>query len=85
MVGKKSLCWGCSYIEDSITPRVQWPLGFITEVFPDKQGLERYVKVKTKIGIFKKPIHKLSLIVKTKNREDNCVLERQITRMENAV
>jgi len=40
-----------------------WPLGRVTEVFSGKDGLVRVVNVKTKCGIFKRPVHKLALLL----------------------
>ena len=47
-------------VVDESTPRNVWPIGQIAEVFPDKQGLVRRVKVKTKT--LERPISKLCLL-----------------------
>ena len=44
-------------------PRNCWPLGRIQEVFPDKKGLVRKVKVKVKSAVLERPIDKLVLLV----------------------
>ena len=48
--------------EDGMIPTT-WPMGRIIEVFPGKDGLVRVVNVRTKNGIFKRPIHKLALLL----------------------
>ena len=45
------------------TPQNCWPLGRIQEVFPDKKGLVRKVKVKVKSAVLERPIDKLVLLV----------------------
>ena len=40
-----------------------WPVGRILEVFPDRKGLVRRVKVKTKSTVLERPIEKLSLLL----------------------
>ena len=37
-------------VEADHRPRLQWPLGIITQVFPGKDGLIRTVEVKTSSG-----------------------------------
>ena len=49
-------------IVDLNLPRPQWPLGRVTEVFPDAQGQVRTVTVKTARSVFKRPISKLVLV-----------------------
>ena len=46
----------------SETPRGQWPLGRVIEVFPGKDGLVRTAKVKTASATFVRPVTKLALI-----------------------
>ena len=46
-------------VADESTPRNVWPLGRIMEVFPDKQGYVRRVKIRTKSGMLERPITKL--------------------------
>ena len=48
--------------EDGMVP-TRWPLGRIVEVFSGKDGLVRVVNVKTKNGIYKRPVHKLALLL----------------------
>lgn len=48
------------------TSRNSWLLGRIQEVFPDKNGFVRKVKVNVKSSIFKRPVEKLVLLVKGK-------------------
>ena len=55
-------------IVDDTSPRNSWPLGRIMETFPDKQGLVRQVKVKTKTNQLHRPITKLCLLQES---EDN--------------
>ena len=45
------------------TARNCWPLGRIQEVFPDKKGLVRKVKVKVKSAVLERAIDKLVLLV----------------------
>lgn len=49
-------------IMDSSAPRGSWPLGKILEVFPDKQGLVRSVRLQTKANIIERPVTKLCLV-----------------------
>ncbi|XP_043241053.1 uncharacterized protein LOC122391322 [Amphibalanus amphitrite] len=49
-------------IVDLNLPRPQWPLGRVTEVFPDAQGQVRTVTAKTARSVFKRPISKLVLV-----------------------
>uniref|UniRef100_A0A8D8SN73 Integrase catalytic domain-containing protein n=1 Tax=Cacopsylla melanoneura TaxID=428564 RepID=A0A8D8SN73_9HEMI len=45
--------------EDNV-PAMHWPLGIVVEVFPSKtDGIVRSASVKTKTGIFKRPVVKL--------------------------
>ena len=48
--------------EDKLTPTT-WTLGRVVEVFPGNDGLVRVANVKTKLGIYKRPTHKLSLLL----------------------
>ena len=45
-------------VVDESTPRNVWPLGRIMEVFPDKQGYVRRVRIQTKT-MLERPINKL--------------------------
>lgn len=49
-------------IMDSSAPRGSWALGKVLEVFPDKCGLVRSVKLQTKTSIIERPITKLCLL-----------------------
>jgi hypothetical protein len=40
-------------------PPLQWPLGVIEGVFPGKDGIVRVVQVRTKTGLYKRPVVKL--------------------------
>ena len=44
---------------DESLPRGQWPLGRVIETFPDRKGLVRSVKVKSRGTTKTRPIHKL--------------------------
>ena len=50
---------------DESSPRNVWPIGVIVEVYPDKQGLVRCVRVKTKNSTLNRPISKLCLLEST--------------------
>lgn len=45
---EKPLRWGHGISQRQVSPSKSWPLGKITEVFPDKMGLVRQVKVRTR-------------------------------------
>lgn len=49
-------------IMDSSAPRGSWPLGRVLEVFPDKQGLVRSVRLQTRANIIERPVTKLCLV-----------------------
>ena len=44
------------------TPRCQWPLGVVTQTNAGSDGLVRSVEVRTKSGLYTRPIHKLCLL-----------------------
>ena len=46
-------------IVDPNARRAEWPLGRITEIFPEKDGLVRVVRVNTKDGEYLRPVHRL--------------------------
>ena len=48
------------------TSRNSWPLGRIEQVFPDKKGFVRRVKVNVKSAILERPVDKLVLLVEGK-------------------
>ena len=45
------------------TSRNQWPLGRIQEIFPDKSGFVRKVKVGVKSTILERPVDKIVLLL----------------------
>lgn len=45
-------------MQDNVLP-FQWPLGIIEEIFPGNDGVVRTVLVKTKNGLYKRPVVKL--------------------------
>lgn len=49
-------------IVDETSPRSSWPLGKVVETFPDKKGLVRQVKVRTKTTVLCRPVTKLCLL-----------------------
>jgi len=57
-------------VVDDMSTRNWWPLGRIVQTVPDKKGLVRQVKVKTKINKLCCPITKLCLLHEA---EDNCL------------
>ena len=57
-IGRRS----CHCNEDGMIPTT-WPLGRVIEVFTGKDGIVRVVNVKTKNGIFKRPVHKLAVLL----------------------
>ncbi|KAL1447844.1 hypothetical protein WDU94_002711 [Cyamophila willieti] len=46
-------------IKDDLTPPLMWHLGLITEIYPGADGIVRVVGVKTKTGLYKRPIVKV--------------------------
>jgi hypothetical protein len=44
-------------------PDSSWTLGRVLEVYPDKKGTVRVVKVKTPTTVLQRPIHKLCMIL----------------------
>ncbi|XP_062415351.1 uncharacterized protein LOC134107519 [Pungitius pungitius] len=49
-------------VVDSSAPRGSWMLGRVLETFPDKRGLVRVVRLKTKTNIIERPITKICLL-----------------------
>uniref|UniRef100_A0A8D9BMU6 DUF5641 domain-containing protein n=1 Tax=Cacopsylla melanoneura TaxID=428564 RepID=A0A8D9BMU6_9HEMI len=43
-------------------PVLQWPLGIVQDVSPGRDGITRVALVKTKSGVFKRPVVKLCLL-----------------------
>lgn len=59
---KKSLKVGdIVVIMDASAPDGSWPLARVLEVFPDRQGLVRSVKLQRKSNIIERPVTKLCL------------------------
>ena len=52
--------------EDNLVP-AKWPLAKIIEVHPGKDGLVQVVTLKTSNGIYKRPVHKIALLLPTEN------------------
>ena len=53
-------------VADSTAPRGSWMLGRVLETFPDKRGLVRVVRLKTKTNIIERPITKICLLNEAK-------------------
>ena len=58
-------------VYDENAPRGKWPLGRITEVYPDRFNRVRQVLVKTKTNTLRRPISKLYKIVDSDCQRDN--------------
>ena len=52
--------------EDSLVPG-KWPLARVTQVHKGKDGLVRVVTIKTRTGIYKRPVHKIALLLPSEN------------------
>lgn len=50
-------------IVDPTAPRNTWIIGRIQEVFPDKAGVVRSVRLKTKTSVIERPVTKLCMLV----------------------
>nr|XP_027223344.1 uncharacterized protein LOC113815479 [Penaeus vannamei] len=46
-------------VREDYVPRLKWPLGVVTEVFPGNDNIIRSVMVKTDKGVFNRPVQKL--------------------------
>lgn len=46
-------------VREDNTPRLQWPIGVIVNVYPGRDGLIRSVDVKTRKGVFNRTIQTL--------------------------
>ena len=57
-------------VVDSNTPRGQWPLGRITEVYPGKDGAVRSALVKMQHSELVRPTAKLCLLEEEEHRHD---------------
>ena len=53
----------CMLLVDYSSPRNYWPMGRVLNVFPDKKGLVRSVRIQTKSSVFERPIDKLVLVL----------------------
>ena len=52
--------------EDNIVP-TKWPLARVERTHPGKDGLVRVVTVKTRNGIYRRPVTKIALLLPTKH------------------
>ena len=43
-------------------PRCHWPLGLVTQTYPDKEGSVRSAQVKMQSGVYDRPVDKLCLL-----------------------
>ena len=57
-------------IKDEIAPRNVWPMGVVSEVQPDKNGLVRSVQVRTSKAELRRPVHKLVLLLAAEENMD---------------
>ncbi|XP_064642839.1 uncharacterized protein LOC135497072 [Lineus longissimus] len=55
---------------DESTPMHLWPLARVVEVFPGKDNLVRSARVKTRTATLTRPIHKLSLLESSEEKQD---------------
>lgn len=53
-------------VADSTAPRGSWMLGRVLETLPDKRGLVRVVRLKTRTNIIERPITKICLLNEAK-------------------
>lgn len=58
-------------IKEDNTPPLRWNLGRIEEASKGSDGLIRFVTVRTRTGVYKRPITKLGLLVATDESEVN--------------
>ncbi|XP_041986153.1 uncharacterized protein LOC121738265 [Aricia agestis] len=58
-------------IHEPNLPAGKWAMGRVTEVHPGNDGFVRVVSLKTKNGIMKRPITKLSILPVSENLEEN--------------
>ena len=72
MLSRRNFTFGDTVIVDESKPRNVWPIGRITEVFPDKDGFLRCVRIKTKTSTLERPITKLCLLESIEHR--NCLV-----------
>ena len=50
---------------DDCAPRNSWIMGKIVETVPDKKGLVRRVRIKTKTNVLDRPITKICLLLES--------------------
>ena len=50
--------------------RGQWPMGRVVEVYPSEDGLVRSISVKTGKSTYKRPIHKVVLLMATEQEDE---------------
>ena len=85
--GFKSNCnlkKGCIVLmrEDNV-PRMCWPLGLITELFPGRDGIVRCVNVQTAKGVFCRPVqklHDLEIYYDVNNVKENSQIPEETSR-----
>ena len=51
-------------IHEDNTPPMKWVLGRIIKIYPEKDGRIRVADVKTNKGLFRRPVHKLAILLK---------------------
>lgn len=56
---------GIVMVVDSTAPRGSWVLGRVEEVLPDSKGLVRTVKIRTKTGVYERPVTKLCMLLES--------------------
>ena len=49
------------------TPRMQWSLAVVTQVFPSSDGLVRKVEIKKNKSLLERPVQKLVLLLEAPN------------------
>ena len=54
-------------LHESGLVQTKWPLGRVIKVYNGKDGLVRVADIKTQTGVFKRPIHKLALLLPSEN------------------
>ena len=61
---------------DNSQPRGSWPMGRITKTMPDDQGQVRSIQVKTKTGVYIRPISKVIMLLECDDAPANPVTSR---------
>ena len=49
-------------MEDGIIP-TKWPLARVIKTYPGKDGIVRVVNIKTQRGSYRRPVHKLAVLL----------------------